>query len=212
MQLPSATQSCSTLSSVSCMPTLPPIPARSNSQENMRSSPNPFLTSLTSTNPFTDRTAAPGNPFRAQSQESEATSWLCKEEPITDCPFPSLMPVGHNTSKSSASLDGFKDSFDLQGRSAVKTSNPRGWVTFEEEEDFGVQGKSKSTCLDLVGSQPGSFDEDWKKSTNVSFCVLPSRPPPPPPGPLLPPSTSPPTDPFTPLASKVSPILDSTER
>lgn len=167
------------------MPTLPPIPARSNSQENMRSSPNPFLTSLTSTNPFTDRTAAPGNPFRAQSQESEATSWLCKEEPITDCPFPSLMPVGHNTSKSSASLDGFKDSFDLQGRSAVKTSNPRGWVTFEEEEDFGVQGKSKSTCLDLVGNQPGSFDEDWKKSTNVSFCVLPSRPPPTPPVPLF---------------------------
>nr|XP_027784988.1 synaptojanin-1 isoform X2 [Marmota flaviventris] len=212
-QLPSATQSnVSTLSSVSCMPTLPPIPARSNSQENMRSSPNPFLTSLTSTNPFTDRTAAPGNPFRAQSQESEATSWLCKEKPIMDSHFPSLMPVGHNTSMPSTSLDGFKDSFDLQGQSAVKTSNPKGWVTFEEEEDFGVQGKSKSTCLDLMDNQPGSFDEDCKKSTNVSFCVLPSRPPPPPPGPLLPPSTSPPTDPFISLASKVSHILDSTER
>ncbi|VTJ70917.1 Hypothetical predicted protein [Marmota monax] len=212
-QLPSATQSnVSTLSSVSCMPTLPPIPARSNSQENMRSSPNPFLTSLTSTNPFTDRTATPGNPFRAQSQESEATSWLCKEKPIMDSHFPSLMPVGHNTSMPSTSLDGFKDSFDLQGQSAVKTSNPKGWVTFEEEEDFGVQGKSKSTCLDLMDNQPGSFDEDCKKSTNVSFCVLPSRPPPPPPGPLLPPSTSPPTDPFISLASKVSHILDSTER
>ncbi|KAG3283880.1 synaptojanin-1 isoform X4 [Ictidomys tridecemlineatus] len=213
IQLPSATQSnVSTLSSVSCMPTLPPIPARSNSQENMRSSPNPFLTSLTSTNPFTDRTAAPGNPFRVQSQESEATSWLCKEKPIMDSHFPSLMPVGHNTSMPSTSLDGFKDSFDLQGQSAVKTSNPKGWVTFEEEEDFGVQGKSKSTCLDLMDNQPGSFDEDCKKSTNVSFCVLPSRPPPPPPGPLLPPSTSPPTDPFISLASKVSHILDSTER
>uniref|UniRef100_A0A8D2JSW8 Synaptojanin-1 n=1 Tax=Sciurus vulgaris TaxID=55149 RepID=A0A8D2JSW8_SCIVU len=212
IQLPSATQSnVSTLSSVSCMPTMPPIPARSNSQENMRSSPNPFLTSLTSTNPFTDRTATPGNPFRAQSQELEATSWLCKEEPITDSPFPSLMPLGHNTSKPSTSLDGFKDGFDLQGQSAVKTSNPKGWVTFEEEEDFGVKGKSKSTCLDLLGNQPSSF-EDWNKGTNVSFCVLPSRPPPPPPGPLLPASTSPPTDPFTPLASKSSPTLDSTER
>uniref|UniRef100_UPI0040388A23 synaptojanin-1 isoform X5 n=1 Tax=Callospermophilus lateralis TaxID=76772 RepID=UPI0040388A23 len=213
IQLPSATQSnVSTLSSVSCMPTLPPIPARSNSQENMRSSPNPFLTSLTCTNPFTDRTAAPGNPFRAQSQESEATSWLCKEKPIMNSHFPSLMPVGHNTSMPSTSLDGFKDSFDLQRQSAVKTSNPKGWVTFEEEEDFGVQGKSMSTCLDLMDNQPGSFDEDCKKSTNVSFCVLPSRPPPPPPGPLLPPSTSPPTDPFISLASKVSHILDSTER
>ncbi|KAM4864269.1 synaptojanin-1 isoform 4-T4 [Urocitellus parryii] len=213
IQLPSATQSnVSTLSSVSCMPTLPPIPARSNSQENMRSSPNPFLTSLTSTNPFTDRTAAPGNPFRAQSQESETTSWLCKEKPIMDSHFPPLMPVGHNTSMPSTSLDGFKDSFDLQGQSALKTSNPKGWVTFEEEEDFGVQGKSKSTCLDLMDNQPGSFDKDCKKSTNVSFCVLPSRPPPPPPGPLLPPSTSPPTDPFISLASKVSHILDSTER
>ncbi|XP_047419732.1 synaptojanin-1 isoform X3 [Sciurus carolinensis] len=212
IQLPSATQSnVSTLSSVSCMPTMPPIPARSNSQENIRSSPNPFLTSLTSTNPFTDRTATPGNPFRAQSQELEATSWLCKEDPITDSPFPSLMPLGHNTSKPSTSLDGFKDSFDLQGQSAVKTSNPKGWVTFEEEEDFGVKGKSKSTCLDLLGNQPSSF-EDWNKGTNVSFCVLPSRPPPPPPGPLLPTSTSPPTDPFTPLASKSSPTLDSTER
>ncbi|MBZ3889374.1 Synaptojanin-1 [Sciurus carolinensis] len=212
IQLPSATQSnVSTLSSVSCMPTMPPIPARSNSQEHIRSSPNPFLTSLTSTNPFTDRTATPGNPFRAQSQELEATSWLCKEDPITDSPFPSLMPLGHNTSKPSTSLDGFKDSFDLQGQSAVKTSNPKGWVTFEEEEDFGVKGKSKSTCLDLLGNQPSSF-EDWNKGTNVSFCVLPSRPPPPPPGPLLPTSTSPPTDPFTPLASKSSPTLDSTER
>ncbi|XP_030770035.1 synaptojanin-1 isoform X3 [Rhinopithecus roxellana] len=220
IQLPSVTQSnVNTLSSVSCMPTMPPIPARSQSQENMRSSPNPFITGLTKTNPFSDRTAAPGNPFKAESQESEATSWFSKEEPVTINPFPSLQPLSHNESKASSSLDGFKESFDLQGQSTLKISNPKGWVTFEEEEDFGVKGKSKSACSDLLGNQPSSFsssnltlNDDWNKGTNVSFCVLPSRRPPPPPVPLLLPGTSPPVDPFTTLASKASPTLDFTER
>ncbi|XP_027629754.1 synaptojanin-1 isoform X3 [Tupaia chinensis] len=221
IHLPSATQSNdNTLSSVSCMPTMPPIPARSKSQENMRSSPNPFITSLTSTNPFTDRTPAPGNPFRAESQESEATAWFSKEEPVTNSLFPSLKPLSLTRSMPSSSLDGFKDSFDPQGQSTVKNSNPKGWVTFEEEEDFGVKGKSKLTCpQDVPGSQPGSFsgpsvtfDDDWTKGTDVSFCALPSRRPPPPPVPLLPPGTSPPVDPFTALASKASPTLDFTER
>ncbi|ELW62045.1 Synaptojanin-1 [Tupaia chinensis] len=172
IHLPSATQSNdNTLSSVSCMPTMPPIPARSKSQENMRSSPNPFITSLTSTNPFTDRTPAPGNPFRAESQESEATAWFSKEEPVTNSLFPSLKPLSLTRSMPSSSLDGFKDSFDPQGQSTVKNSNPKGWVTFEEEEDFGVKGKSKLTCpQDVPGSQPGSFsgpsvtfDDDWTK-------------------------------------------------
>nr|XP_012301783.1 synaptojanin-1 isoform X2 [Aotus nancymaae]XP_012301790.1 synaptojanin-1 isoform X2 [Aotus nancymaae] len=217
IQLPSATQSnVNTLSSVSCMPTMPPIPAWSQSQENMRSSPNPFITGLIRTNPFSDSTAAPGNPFRAKSQESEATSWFSKEEPVTISPFPSLQPLGHNKSKASSSLDGFMDSFDLQGQSALKISNPKGWVTFEEEEDFGVKAKSKSACSDLLGNQPSSFsgsnltlNDDWNKGTNVSFCVLPSRRPPPPP---VPPGTSPPVDPFTTLASKASPTMDFTER
>ncbi|XP_017381588.1 synaptojanin-1 isoform X3 [Cebus imitator] len=220
IQLPSATQSnVNTLSSVHCMPTMPPIPARSQSQENMRSSPNPFITGLIRTNPFSDSTAAPGNPFRAESQESEATSWFCKEEPVTISPFPSLQPLGHNKSKASSSLDRFMDSLDLQGQSTLKISNPKGWVTFEEEEDFGVKGKSKSACSDLLGNQPSSFsgsnltlNDDWNKGTNVSFCVLSSRRPPPPPVPLLPPGTSPPVDPFTTLASKASPTLDFTER
>nr|XP_045005271.1 synaptojanin-1 isoform X5 [Jaculus jaculus] len=215
IQLPSATQSNvnNTLSSASCMPTMPPIPARSKSQESMRSSPNPFLTSLASTNPFTDRTPAPGNPFRAQPQESEATSWFSKEEPACNSPFPPLMPLGQHTSKPSCLLDGFKDSLDVQGQSTVKTSNPKGWVTFDEEEDFSVKGKSKSACLDFPGDEPGPLDEDWNKGARVSFCVLPSRRPPPPPAPLLPPSTgTSPADPFTTLTSKSSLTLDFTER
>ncbi|XP_059020594.1 synaptojanin-1 isoform X8 [Mustela lutreola] len=217
VQLPSATQSnVTTLSSVSCMP---PIPARSKSQENMRYSPNPFVTSLSSTNPFTDRTATPGNPFRAESQESEATSWLSKEEPVANNPFPSLKPLGRTSSKPASSLDCFKDSFDLQGQSTAKISNPKGWVTFEEEDDFGVKGKSKLACPDLLDHQPSSlsgssttFDDDWNKGTSVPFCALPSRRPPPPPVTLLPPATTPSGAPFTTLASKASPTLDFTER
>ncbi|XP_023373215.1 synaptojanin-1 [Otolemur garnettii] len=219
VQLPSATQSnVNTLSSTSCMLAIPPIPARSKSQENMRSSSNPFITSLTSTDPSSDRTVV-GNPFRTESQELEATSWFSREESVTNSPFPSLKPPGYNKSKPSSSLDGFKDSFDLQCQSTVKISNPKGWVTFEEEDDFNVKGKSKSTCPDLLGNQPSSFsgssvtlDDDWNKDKNVSFCVLPSRRPPPPPVSVLPPGTSPPVDPFTTLASKASPTLDFTER
>ncbi|XP_042085482.1 synaptojanin-1 isoform X1 [Ovis aries] len=219
--LPSATPSnTNTLSSVSCMLTMPPIPARSKSQENTRCSPNPFIPSSSSTNPFTNRTATLGNPFRAESQESEATSWFSKEEPVAPSPFSSLRALGQNSSKPSSSLDGFNDSFDPQGPPALTVSNPKGWVTFEEEEDFGVIGKSGSTRPDVflgkqLSSSPGSkvtLGDDWGRSTNVSLCVLPARRPPPPPVPLLPPGTTPPTDPFTALASKASPTLDLTER
>ncbi|KAM4887578.1 synaptojanin-1 isoform 12-T12 [Thomomys bottae] len=210
--LPSATQSIvNTLSSVSCMPTMPPIPARSKSQESIQNASNPFIASLTSTNPFTDRTT-PGNPFRAQSQESETTSWFSKEEPNTNSPFPSLMPLGQNVSRPSCSHDRFKDSFDHQGQSAVQAGNPKGWVTFEDDDDFSVKRKVKSTCSGFLSDLPDPFDDDWNKDTSVSFCVLPARRPPPPPVPLLPPRTSPPADPVTALTSKASPTIDFTER
>ncbi|XP_028732960.1 synaptojanin-1 isoform X7 [Peromyscus leucopus] len=212
VQLPSASQSSvSSLSSVSCMPAMPPAPARSKSQGSMGSSANPFP-SLPSWNPFTDRTATPGNPFRAQSQESQAASWLPKEEPVPSSAFPPLMPLSHDTSKPSSSTDGFEDNFDVQSQSTVKTSNPKGWVTFEDD-DFPTTGKSKSVCSDTLGNAPASFDDDWNKGASVSFCVLPARRPPPPPVPLLPPSTSPsPAGPCTTQASKASPTLDFTER
>ncbi|XP_051006194.1 synaptojanin-1 isoform X2 [Acomys russatus] len=215
IQLPSASQNkVDSLSSVSCMPTMPPVPSRSKSQERVGSSANPF-SSLPSRNPFTDRTAAPGNPFRALSQESEAISWLSKAEPVPHSPFPPLMPLSHDTSKPSNSLDGFEDNFDLQSQSTVKTSNPKGWVTFDEDDgdNFPTTRKSKSVCPDLLGNAKASFDDDWNKGTSVSFCVLPARrPPPPPPVPLLPPSTSSSSEPCTTLASKASPTLDLTER
>lgn len=215
IQLPSASSQSkvNSLSSVSCMLTMPPVPEQSKSQESVGSSANPFP-SLPTRNPFTDRTAAPGNPFRVQSQESEATSWLSKEEPVSNSPFPPLMPLSHDMSKPSSSLDGFEDNFDLQSQSTVKTSNPKGWVTFDEDDDFPTKGKSRSVYPDSLGNTAASFDDDWSKGTNVSFCVLPARrpPPPPPPVPLLPPGTTSSAGPSTTLSSKASPTLDFTER
>lgn len=212
IQLPSASQSkVNSLSSVSCMLTMPPVPEQSKSQESVGSSANPFP-SLPSRNPFTDRTAVPGNPFRVQSQESEATSWLSKKEPVPNSPFPPLMPLSHDMSKPSSSLDGFEDNFALQSQSTVKTSNPKGWVTFDEDDDFPTKGKSRSVYPDSLVNTATSFDDDWSKGTNVSFCVLPARRPPPPPVPLLPPGTTSSAGPSTTLSSKASPTLDFTER
>uniref|UniRef100_A0A8C3VT39 Synaptojanin-1 n=1 Tax=Catagonus wagneri TaxID=51154 RepID=A0A8C3VT39_9CETA len=216
--LPSATPgNTNTLSSASCMPTMPPIPARSKSQENTRCSPNPFVASSSSTNPFTDRTAAPGNPFRAESQESEATSWFSPEHPVAQSPFPPRQPLGEI--KPSSSPEGFKDSFDPKGPPTVNVSNPRGWVTFEEEEDFGGAGRSRPTGRDLRGNQPSSSSgskvtsgDDWNQGTSVAFCVLPARRPPPPPVPLHPPGPAPPAHPFTAVPSKAAPEVDLTER
>lgn len=217
---PSATHNnVSTLSSVSCMLTLPPVPARSKSQENMPCSANPFIASSACANPFTDRTATPGNPFRAKSQDSEATPRFSKDEPAANSPLPPREPLGQDSSKPPSSPDGFEDSFVLQGQSAVKASQPKGWVTFEEEEGFGVGGKSKPAHPDSLGDPPrasagcsAAFDNDWSQGTNVFSCVLPSRRPPPPPVPLLPAGTAPPVDPFTASASQASPSLDFTER
>ncbi|XP_042543130.1 synaptojanin-1 isoform X9 [Dipodomys spectabilis] len=114
-------------------------------------------------------------------------------------------------SRSSHSLPS-ESSPQLQGPSAVQAGNPKGWVTFEEEDDFGVKRKSKSSCSSFLGNPPDSFDDDWNKGTSVSFCVLPARRPPPPPVPLLPPGTNPPADPVTALTSKTSPTIDFTER
>lgn len=220
--LPPATQTnASALSSVGCMLPLPPPPARNKSQEDMQCSPNPFTARPAGTNPFADRTAAPGNPFRAKSQEPGAPSWLPKDEPVASSPFPPLKPPGHNSSQPSPSPspDCFQDSFDPQSHSTVTISHPKGWVTFEEEDDFGEKGKSKSACLDLRGARPGpasacsvTFDDAWSKGTDVPSCVLPSRRPPPPPVCLFPAGPAPPADPFTALASQAPPALDFTER
>ncbi|XP_074070204.1 synaptojanin-1 isoform X10 [Macrotis lagotis] len=216
LKLPSTSQSFAYfLNTESFLRAIPPIPAQSKSQENIKSSSNPFFAGLNATNPFTDRTPPLGNPFRTDPQESEVISWLPKEESVNS-PFSSSHLLSRKVSKASFSKDGFEDSFDLQSTSsAMKSIKPKGWVTFEED-DFSVKQKSAG-CPDLLDTQSTSFPDsdfslDWNKNSTVSFCMLPSRRPPEPPAPVVTPSPTIPVDPFIPLTSKTSSAVDFTER
>uniref|UniRef100_A0A8B9CBS5 Synaptojanin-1 n=1 Tax=Anser brachyrhynchus TaxID=132585 RepID=A0A8B9CBS5_9AVES len=221
MQLPSATQrNYDILNTVNCMPAMPPTPTFNASQEHMRSSPNPFVTGLNCTNPFTERTVNAGNPFRTETQESELTSHLLEGRAAFN-PFPSLNPPSRNTSKPVFSVDASENSFCLRSNSLmVKNVQPKGWVTFEEEENFSVKLKKSAGSPDLLGTEQNTFigsdfnfDIDWNKSSTDCFYTMPARRPPAPPIPSRITSNRSPADPFTSSsAPKVSPTQDFTER
>uniref|UniRef100_A0A8B9UAD4 Synaptojanin-1 n=1 Tax=Anas zonorhyncha TaxID=75864 RepID=A0A8B9UAD4_9AVES len=222
MQLPSATQrNYDTLNTVNCMPAMPPTPTFNASQEHTRSSPNPFVTGLNCTNPFTERTINAGNPFRTETQGSELTSHLLEGRAACN-PFPSLNPPSRNTSKPVFSVDASENSFCLRSNSLmVKNVQPKGWVTFDEEENFSVKLKPKTAgSPDLLGTEQNTFlgsdfnfDTDWNKSSTDCFYTMPARRPPAPPIPSRITSNRSPADPFTTSsAPKVSPTQDFTER
>uniref|UniRef100_A0A803XL22 Synaptojanin-1 n=1 Tax=Meleagris gallopavo TaxID=9103 RepID=A0A803XL22_MELGA len=233
MQLPSATQRNDILNTVSCMPAMPPAPTFNISQEHTRSSPNPFVTGLNCTNPFTEGTLTAGNPFRTKTQESEITSHL-QEGHAAFNPFPFLNAPSSNKSKLVFSVDAPENSFCLRSRSLmVKNVQPKGWVTFDEEDenfhvklkpsksvpDFKQIGSRKSAgSPDLLGTEKNTFlgsdftfGNDWNKSSTDCFYTMPARRPPAPPVPSRVTSNRFPADPFT-LAPKVSPTQDFTER
>ncbi|NXK50464.1 SYNJ1 protein, partial [Chauna torquata] len=234
MQLPSATQRNDILNTVNCMPAMPPTPTFNTSQEHVHSSPNPFVTGLNCTNPFTERTLNAGNPFRTETQEYEITSHLLEGRAACN-PLPSLNPPSRNMSKPVFSVDASENSFCLRSKSLmVKNVQPKGWVTFEEEEEnFNVKLKpSKSVpdfkqissrksagSPDLLGTEQNTFlgsdfnfDNDWNKSSTDCFYTMPARRPPAPPIPSRITSNRSPADPFTSSAPKVSPTQDFTER
>lgn len=237
IQLPSATQrNADILNTVNCMPAMPPIPTFNTSQEHKRSSPNPFITGLNCTNPFTERTPNAGNPFRTEMQESEITSHLL-EGCAARNPFPSLNPPSSNTSKPVFSVDASENTFCLRSKSLmVKNVQPKGWVTFDDDDDdenFSIKLKPSKSVPDFkrIGSRksagspdlPGTgqntflgsdfnFDNDWNKSSTDCFYTMPARRPPAPPIPSRITSNRSPADPFTSLAPKVSPTQDFTER
>ncbi|NXD07719.1 SYNJ1 protein, partial [Nothocercus nigrocapillus] len=235
IQLPSATQRhADTLNPANCMPAMPPLPTSNASQEHTRSSPNPFVTGLNCTNPFTERIPNAGNPFRTETHESEVTSHIL--EGHTACnPFPSLRPPTRTTSKPVFSVDVFENNFCLQSRSSVEKSiQPKGWVTFDDEEenfnaklkpsksvpDFKQIGSRRSTgSPDLLGTEQSTFlgsdftfGNDWNKSSTDCFYTLPARRPPAPPLPSRITSNRSPADPFASSAPKASPTQDFTER
>ncbi|XP_019331841.2 synaptojanin-1 isoform X1 [Alligator mississippiensis] len=235
IQLPSAAQSSvNTLNTVDCMPAMPPIPTYNRSQEHVRSSPNPFVTGLNCTNPFTERTVCAGNLFKTETQEPKVTSQLRIEGSATYNSFPSLNAPSHSKGKPVCSVSTFEDDFFLQSKPSLgKNTNSKGWVTFEEEEDFSVKMKSFKCVTelkrvgskkpagfpDLLGTEQNTFlgsdftfDNNWNKSSTDSFYMMPARRPLAPPIPSRITSNRSPVNPFVSLAPKGLPAQDFTER
>ncbi|NWV32703.1 SYNJ1 protein, partial [Grantiella picta] len=234
IQLPSATQrNADNSNTVNRMPAMPPIPTFHSSQEHQHSSPNPFITGLNCSNPFTERTPNAGNPFRTERRESGITSQTLVG-PAASHPFPPLPSPSCNTSKPVFPVDAAENTFCLRSKSLkIENIQPKGWVTFDEDENFNVKlkpsasvpdfkqlGSGKSAgCPGLLGAEQKTFlgsdfnfDGDWNKSSTDCFCTMPARKPPAPPVPSRATSNRSPADPFPSLAPKVSPTHNFTER
>ncbi|NXM10733.1 SYNJ1 protein, partial [Ploceus nigricollis] len=234
IQLPSARQrNVDNSNTVNCMPAMPPIPTFHSSQEHQHSFPNPFITGLNCSNPFTERTPNAGNPFRTETRESRIASQALVG-PAASHPFPPLPSPSWNTSKPLFPVDAAENAFCLRSKSLkVENIQPKGWVTFDEDENFNTKlkpsasvpdfkrlGSGKSAgCPGLLGAEQKTFlgsdfnfDGDWNKSSTDCFCTMPARKPPAPPVPSRATSNRSPADPFPSPAPKVSPTHNFTER
>ncbi|NWZ99761.1 SYNJ1 protein, partial [Nesospiza acunhae] len=232
IQLPSARQrNAKNLNPVNCMSAMPPIPTFHSSQEHQHSSPNPFITGLNCSNPFTERTPSAGNPFRTETQESRIPSQVLAGA-AAPCPFPVLPPPSCGTSKPLCPVGAAGNAFCLRSKSLkVENVQPRGWVTFDEDENFTTKLKPSASvpdftqlssgnpagCPALLGAEHKTFlasdfafDGDWGQSAADCFCTLPARKPPAPTVPSRAASNRSPADPS--LAPSVSPSHGFTER
>ncbi|NXH52857.1 SYNJ1 protein, partial [Rhabdornis inornatus] len=234
-QLPSARQrNADNSNAVNCMPAMPPVPTFHSSREHQRSSPNPFIAALNCTNPFTERAPSAGNPFRTETPESGVTSQV-QVGPAAPHPFPPLPAPSCSTGRAAFPLGAAESAFCSRSQSLkVENIQPRGWVTFDEDEDFHTKLKPSASVPDfkrlasgesagrpgLLGAEQKTFlgsgfnfdGDDWNKSSADCFCTMPARKPPAPPVPSRAASNRPPADPFPCPAPKVSPTPDFTER
>uniref|UniRef100_A0A803VZX0 Synaptojanin-1 n=1 Tax=Ficedula albicollis TaxID=59894 RepID=A0A803VZX0_FICAL len=222
-QLPSARQrNADNSNAVNCMPATPPIPTFHSSREHQHSSPNPFISGLNCSNPFTERAPSAGNPFRTETRESGVTSQV-QVGPAASHPFPPLPAPSCGTSQPAFPLGAAESTFCLPSQSLeVENVQPKGWVTFDEDENFNTKLKpsaSSAGCPGLPGTEQKTFlgsdfnfDGDWNKSSTDCFCTMPARKPPAPPVPSRATSNRSPADPFPSPAPKVSPTPDFTER
>uniref|UniRef100_A0A8D2PT98 Synaptojanin-1 n=1 Tax=Zosterops lateralis melanops TaxID=1220523 RepID=A0A8D2PT98_ZOSLA len=187
---------------VNCMPAMPPIPTFHSSQEHQHNSPNPFITGLNCSNPFTERTPNAGNPFRTEMRESGIPSQVLVG-PAASHTVPLLPPPSCSTSKPVFPVDAAENTFCLRSKSLkVENVQPKGWPSASL---LGTEQKA-FLCSDF------NFDGDWNKSSTDCFCTMPARKPPAPPVPSRVTSNRSPADPFPSLAPKVSPTRDFTDR
>ncbi|XP_064585388.1 synaptojanin-1 isoform X6 [Zonotrichia leucophrys gambelii] len=232
IQLPSVRQrNAENSNPVNCMSATPPIPTFHSSQEHQRSSPNPFITGLNCSNPFTERTPSAGNPFRTETRESRIPSQALAGAAAPH-PFPVLPPPGCGTSKPLFPVGAAASAFCLRSKSLkVENVQPRGWVTFDEDENFPTKLKPSASVPDFTQLGPGkpagcpallgaehkpflgsdfALDGGWGQSAADCFCTLPARKPPAPPVPSRAGSHRCPAEPS--LAPRVSPSHGFTER
>lgn len=196
--MPSAVQN--NLQTVNSLPILPPVPSRSASQDSLRISPNPFLNrsiTTTSVNPFNERSANAGNPFK---------------NPTSSLTGPTLLPTGiceqfHSTSQPVFTLGPAEKSLSLPHNFAsVSKSNTKSWVTFDDD-NFTISNKSVSNGVEFDGFQQSTFDNNRNKIPVGSFSQSLRKPPPPPP---VPSRTK--FDPSTKISTPPYPTLEFTDR
>ncbi|XP_038622324.1 synaptojanin-1 [Tachyglossus aculeatus] len=226
---PVAPRAISPPRTLSRTPSMPPVPARSQRQDDARSSPNP-----PSPEPFTRRAVGPGNPFKTESRAPELTRWSAREGSVVASDgFPSLGGLNHDPDQPALSVRTSEDGFGPAGTGL----KPKGWVTFEEEDDGGAEAKApgwapevpgagsqKTACWPgLLGTQPDPYSGlGWPRagcqnqSPAVALCVWPARrPPAPPPGRSVPSSGASTTrgdPPFGSLTPSASPPPHYTDR
>ncbi|NWI87656.1 SYNJ1 protein, partial [Pitta sordida] len=224
--LPSAAQKhADHLNTVNCMPATPPVPTFHPSQEHKCSSQSLFSAGLNCTNPFSERTPSAGNPFRAESPGPGATSQVW-EGAAASHRFPALpaQPPSAVTAPQNPRSQSLR----------VGKVQPKGWVTFEEDEPFSARPRPSLSVPDFQG--PGSatsaaptallgtpqktflasgfgFGDDWGESSVDCFCAMPARRAPAPPVPSRAASTASPAGPASsPAPPRLSPARGFTDR
>ncbi|KAM8976341.1 synaptojanin-1 [Pelodytes ibericus] len=214
IRLPSAVQNNLNISSgIGCMATLPPVPARSGSQDSLRISPNPFLnrSSTCPVNPFSDRLADAENPFKIPENPviTQTSLQLSMLDQYSAHSQPELQQDAVKFT-----LGTFEKSHSLPIKlSALPAANTKGWVTFEEDHFATKLNKSpnNSVAIDQVGPNiPNTeIDGNWNSiSAGSNFKLSLRKPPPPPPVP----SRTKFGNPSTNASTKSSPTLHYTDR
>lgn len=140
----------------------PPPPARSRSQEALRSSPNPFLSAgqPISTNPFT------GQPTVAKQRSLTPDFGLYSQQQQPPAPAPLLQPTAAPFGQGASSL-----AAPLAPAPAVRVQQ---WVTFDDDSDFAVPGKTTATLPSTAPRASPTPAQTQNMFPNSGFDSAPS--------------------------------------
>ncbi|XP_075449989.1 synaptojanin-1 isoform X3 [Ascaphus truei] len=215
INLPSVTHN--NTNSISFTPTMLPVPVRSGSQDSLRISPNPFVSgahAISSTNPFTERTANTGNPF--QTPDLPLIAQPLVPTGMLD-PFKAVNQPELQRNRPTFTLGPVEKSLSLPNKfSKLPDTNRKCWVTFDDDNSRTKLNTSPDNLVAFghVGSkntsQQSGFDNNWNTVATSSSFTLPLRRPPAPPPPI--PSRTKPAPPSTKSPTNSSPTQEFTDR